>query len=218
MEPTVLLVDDDPGVLNSLRWLLESEGLEVESFQSAQQFLDEYDPKKPGCVVLDVKMPEMDGLELQERMGMQGDHRPIIFVTGHGDVPTSVRAMRAGAVDFLEKPVDDDTLLERVSQAVARDLQRRRREMEKQEIQLRIDKLSPREHEVMQLLYDGKANKQVAAKLGISIQTAAKHRTRVLAKMGVQNDTELIRLLHRVAKERVRNIRMLKGFSTTDKR
>jgi len=194
-QPTVFLVDDDRGALHSLRWLLESEGLAVESFLSASAFLDAYDPRKPGCVVLDVRMPEMDGLELQERMDHQGEHPPIIFVSGHGDVPTCVRAMKGGAVDFLEKPVDDDALLERIRQALARDLQRHRREMEEQEIALRKETLTPREGEVMQLLFDGKMNKQIAGQLSISIQTAAKHRTRVLSKMGVSNETELVRLL-----------------------
>lgn len=194
-KPTVFLVDDDSEALNSLRWLLESEGLAVECFLSAKRFLEAHDPKMPGCLVLDVKMPEMDGPELQERMGRNGDHLPIIFVTGHGDVTTSVRAMKAGAVDFLEKPVDDHALLKLVRQALAKDLQRHRREMERHEVQLRIDTLSPREREAMHLLYDGKTNKQVAAKFGVSIQTAAKHRKRVLSKMGVKNETELIRLL-----------------------
>ena len=195
LKPVVFLVDDDSEALNSLRYLLESDGLEVECFQFAQQFLEAYDPQRPACLVLDVRMPEMDGLALQERLGRLGEHLPIIFVTGHGDVPTAVQAMKGGAVDFLEKPVDDDVLLERVRQALAEDLQRLRREIEQRDIQLRIDALSPRESEVMQLLYDGKANKQVAAQLGISIQTAAKHRTRALSKMGVKNETELVRLL-----------------------
>ncbi len=196
-KPTVFLVDDDPGSRNSMRFSLESEGLSIESFDSAKAFLDIYDPDRLGCLVLDVRMPEMDGLELQRRLEAQGQHLPVIFVTGHGDVPICARAMKAGAVDFLEKPVDHETLLALVRKSLANDQQRHRRELEKRETQLRIEMLTPREREAMQLMNGGKSIKQIATHLGISIQTAAKHRTKVLEKLRIENETALVRLLMR---------------------
>jgi len=197
VKPTVFLVDDDSGSRNSMRFLLESEGLSVEPFDSARTFLEVYDPGRPGCLVLDVRMPEMDGLELQKRLQYLGQHLPIIFVTGHGDVPMCARAMKAGAVDFLEKPVDDETLLALVRKGLADGWQRYQRELEEHATQSRIERLSPREREVMQIMHGGKSIKQIATELGISIQTAAKHRSRVLEKLGIENEAELVRLLMR---------------------
>ena len=199
VKPTVFLVDDDSGSRNSMHYLLESEGISVEPFDSADSFLDVYDPKRPGCLVLDVRMPGMDGLELQKRLQYLGQHLPIIFVTGHGDVPLCARAMKAGAVDFLEKPVDDETLLALVRRCLADGLKRYQRELEVHATQSRIERLSPREREAMQIMQTGKSIKQIATELGISVQTAAKHRTRVLEKLGVDNEAELVRLLMRRA-------------------
>jgi FixJ family two-component response regulator len=140
-------------------------------------------------------MPEMDGLELQKKLQYLEQHLPIIFVTGHGDVPMCARAMKAGAVDFLEKPVDDETLLTLVRKGLADGVQRYRRGLEEHEIQMRIERLSPREREVMQLMHQGKSIKQIASELGIRFQTAAKHRSRVLEKLEIENETELVRLL-----------------------
>jgi FixJ family two-component response regulator len=193
--PTVYLVDDDSGARNSMRFLLESDGFSVEPFGSAREFLEAYDPARPGCLVLDVRMPEMDGLELQKRLQFQGQHLPVIFVTGHGDVPICARAMKAGAVDFLEKPVDDEMLLGLVRKSLTEGLRRHQRTVEEHKLLARIEKLSPRERDVMQLMNGGKPIKQIATDLGISVQTAAKHRTRVLEKLGIENETELVRLL-----------------------
>lgn len=196
-KPTVFLVDDDPGSRNSMRFLLEADGLSVETFDSARAFLEGHDPGRPGCLVLDVRMPEMDGLELQQRLRFGEQHLPVIFVTGHGDVPMCARAMKAGAVDFLEKPVDDDKLLALVRKTLADGLQRHQRELKERETQSRIEKLSPREREVMQLMHGGKSIKQIASELGIRFQTAAKHRSRVLEKLQIENEAELVRLLLR---------------------
>jgi len=192
---TVFLVDDDPAALDSLRWLMETRGFSVEAYCSASDYLDAYDPHKPGCLVLDVRMPEMDGLALQEKLVAIGERIPIIFVTAHGDVASSVQAMKAGAIDFLEKPVDDEVLLKLVQNALEKDSLRRHQEPQKAEIEMRIQRLSPREREVMELLYAGKSMKRIAIEFGITAQTVAKHRTRVLEKMKVAGDTELVRLL-----------------------
>jgi len=198
MQPdaTVFLVDDDPAALDSLCWLLKTHGLKFEAYCSAMDFLDAYDFDKPGCLVLDIRMPEMDGLELQEKLISLGDRLPTIFVTGHGDVSSSVRALKSGAFDFLEKPVDDQALLKAIRKAVEEDHhQRRRWKQEHSDIGARIRRLSPREREVMELLYAGKSMKQIAFELGITFQTVAKHRARVLEKVEVEGDTELVRLL-----------------------
>ena len=194
-EATVFVVDDDPGVLKSMRWLLESEGLPVETYASGPEFLAAYDPNRPGCLLLDLRMPDMDGLELQERLATRGLQPPIIFVTGHGDVPECTAAMKAGAVDFLEKPADDARILEIVQHALEKDRERRSVAATHPETAARLNKLTSREREVMRLLYEGKTIKAVAAQLGIGFQTAAKHRGRVLEKLQVNNEAELIRLL-----------------------
>ena len=195
VKPTVFVVDDDPGMLKSLSWLLESDGLKTETYRSAQELLERYDPDRPGCLVLDLRMPGMNGLELQEWLVAHGIELPIVFVTGHGDVRASVRAMKLGAVDFLEKPLDDEELLRMVRYAIRKDLERRRREQEEREVRSLLASLTEREREVMRMLVDGKPTKQIAHELGISHQTVAKHRVRIFSKLNVQSETELVRLL-----------------------
>jgi len=192
---TVFVVDDDPGALRSTRWLLESEGLPVETYSSAREFLAAYDPDRPGCLILDLKMPEMHGLELQEKLPSRGAHLPIIFISGHGDVPNCAEAMKGGAIDFLEKPVDDKRILTLVRQAVERDHKRRRTIANHSEIAARSERLTPRERDIVRHLHQGYSIKKIAAHFGISFQTVAKHRTRVLGKLGVTNEAELVRLL-----------------------
>lgn len=192
-QATVFVVDDDPGALRSMQWLLESDGLRVETHRSATEFLDKYDPARPGCLVLDVHMQGMNGLELQEKLVADGECPPIIFVTGQGDVRTSVRAMKWGAVDFLEKPITDRMLVRLVHEAIDKDLQRRRIESRQREMRSRIARLTPREREVMHALLDGKPAKRIAIELGISIKTALRHRSRILQKLRVHSVAELVR-------------------------
>jgi FixJ family two-component response regulator len=194
-EATVFVVDDDPGVLKSMRWLLEAFGFEVKTYESAEGILDDYDPERPGCLILDLCMPGMNGLQLQEKLVEDGVGLPIVFVTGHADVPASVRAMKQGAIDFLEKPVSDEELSGLVREAVEKDLERRRVEREQLQIRSRLESLTLRQREVMRMLVDGIPSKQIAASLGISNQTAAKHRTKVLNKLDVSSEAELVRLL-----------------------
>lgn len=192
---TVYLVDDDEGALRSLAWLVRSEGYEIESYTSAWDFLDAYDQTKHGCLILDVRMSEMNGLQLQEELRARGQQIPIVFVTAHGDIPTSVRAIKGGAIDFLEKPVDEGVLLDRVHAAIQRDAEMRRVAALSDEVTVRLGRLTEREMDVLALLYDGFTTKQIAAQLGFSNQTAARHRVRVLLKMEVDNEVDLVRLL-----------------------
>jgi len=192
---TVSVVDDDPGARTSMKWLLESYGLSVETYSSGPEFLDAYDPSRPGCLLLDLQMPKMDGLELQERLLARGVHSPVIFISGHGNVRNCVKAMIAGAVDFLEKPADDEKVLNVVHRSLEKDRQRRCFEASHTEITTRLNRLTPREREVMCLLYEGEAMKNIARRFDISIQTVAKHRTKVLEKLQVRNEAGLARLL-----------------------
>lgn len=192
---TVFVVDDDEAVRDSLALLLRSVELAVATFNSANEFLDSYDPAAPGCLILDVRLPGMSGLELQQRLADDGADLPIVFITGHGDVPMAVRAMRRGAVDFLQKPFSDQELLDRVQQALAEQSQRRQQSESKAEIAQRIRSLTPREHEVMELIVEGLANKVIANRLGTSQRTVEVHRANVMRKM--QADS-LARLVHLV--------------------
>jgi two-component system, LuxR family, response regulator FixJ len=194
-QSTVFLVDDDSAALKSLRWLLESVDLKVESYHSSHELLSAYDPEIPGCLVLDIRMPGMSGLELQDELLRRGCQHPIIFVTGHGDVPTCSKAYRSGAFDFIEKPVNDQALVDLVNRAVAADVARRAREAKRPDLGPNRALLTPREQEVMDLLVDGKSVKQIAVELGVGFPTAARHRSRVLEKMNVGNDVELVRLV-----------------------
>jgi len=169
--------------------------MKVQAYSSAAEYLEAFDAGRPGCLVLDIRMPEMDGLELQQKLASLGELLPIIFVTAHGEVSSSVQAMKAGAFDFLEKPVDNEALLELVQKALERNSQRRLQAPDKAEIEARIQRLTARELEVMELLYAGKSMKKIAIEFGITAQTVAKHRTRVLEKMEVEGDTELVRSL-----------------------
>jgi FixJ family two-component response regulator len=194
-DATVFIVDDDPSAADSLRWLLEADGLQVETYASGRELLDAYDPDRAGCFVLDLRMPEIDGLDLQERLLALSAPPAIIFVTGHGDVPKCVAALKAGAVDFIEKPVHHETILGLVRRALEKDRQCRDAEARHRQTAARLATLTPRGKEVMRLLYEGRSIKLIAAACGIGLQTAAKHRARVLAKLEVENEAELVRLL-----------------------
>ncbi|MGB5162465.1 MAG: response regulator transcription factor [Thermoanaerobaculia bacterium] len=192
---TVFVVDDDEAVRDSLALLLRSVELAVATFSSAHEFLDSYDPAAPGCLILDVRLPGMSGLELQQRLADDGADLPIVFITGHGDVPMAVRAMRRGAVDFLQKPFSDQELLDRVQQALAEQSQRRQQSESKAEIAQRIRSLTPREHEVMELIVEGLANKVIANRLGTSQRTVEVHRASVMRKMQADSVARLVHLV-----------------------
>ena len=192
-KPTVFLVDDDDAVRDAVSMLLDSVGLQVRCFDSAQRFLDEYDATA-GCLVLDVAMPGMTGLELQEELNKSGIRIPIIFITGHGDVPMSVRAIKQGAVDFVEKPADDDELLEKIQQAIKLDRELRGEDAQRSEVVDRFNRLTPREQQVMAEVAAGNSNKEIAINLDISHRTIEIHRARVMEKMGADSLPDLIRM------------------------
>ncbi|KPK03430.1 MAG: histidine kinase [Gemmatimonas sp. SG8_28] len=190
----VYVVDDDPAVLDAIRLLLRSVGLRSQTFESAAAFLDAFDRDQHGCLVLDVRMPSMSGIDLQEKLQEIGATIPIVFVTAHGDIPMAVQAVKAGALDFIPKPFRDQDLLDRVQQAIAIDTQQRREQEEKLSVSARYNALSPREREVLELVVAGKANKVIAADLGISQRTVEIHRARVMQKMGADSLPDLVRL------------------------
>jgi len=190
--PTVFVVDDDPAVLRFITFLVKSNGRAVESFSSAKEFLDRYDPERPGCLLLDVRMPGMGGLELQECLARRNIEIPIIVMTAHSDVPIAVRALKAGALDFLEKPLDGDTLLDRIDQAFAQDAAIRENRQERQRLLARVSTLTQRELEIMQLTVAGSLNdKEIAARLNISPKTLSAHRRRILKNMQCRSFVEL---------------------------
>ncbi len=190
---TVFVIDDHGGIRKSLRYLMESTGLDVEVFECAEDFLGAYQPTRPGCVVSDVYMPGMTGVELLEKLAGKGDFRPAILISGQGDIPTAVQAMKVGAVDFLEKPFEDDELLERVQQCVRMDTEWRTWRAEAIDILERMDTLSPREREVMDLVVDGNSTKEIARLLEISPKTVEIHRGHVMRKMRVRSSLELVK-------------------------
>lgn len=191
----VFVVDDDAAVLDSLRFLIESVGLRVRTFSSADEFLAAYTPDQPGCLVLDIRMPGMSGLELQEQLAKRGYTLPVIIITAHGDVPSAVRAMHAGAVDFMSKPFNDQSLLDRVHQALAKDARTRRDEAVRAAIAAKVALLTPREREVMDLVVSGMSNKGIAAQLQLSAKTVETHRARVMEKMEAGSVAELVRMV-----------------------
>lgn len=194
-EPTVFIIDDDPDALDSLHCLLESVGLRTQTYTSPAAFLGEYDPQRPGCIVLDLRMPEMSGLDVQLELLNRGAQTPVIIVTGHGDVLMCATAFKAGAVDFIEKPANHQLLLSHIQRAIDQDRRRREAQLDVNDLESRLDLLTPREREVMELLVAGYTLKRIAGDLGISTQTAAKHRSRVLEKMQVSTDVELVRIV-----------------------
>ena len=194
-DATAFIVDDDQAVARSLRWLIETVRLKVETFASAQAFLDGYDAAKPGCLVLDVRMPGMSGLELQERLAARrGHHAPIIFITGHGDVQMAVRAVQAGAFDFVEKPFNDQDLLDRIQRAIAFDTEQRGREVQRAQLRALFASLTPREREVLDRVVECLSNKAIANSLGLSAKTVEVHRAKVMEKLHARSLSDLVKL------------------------
>lgn len=194
-EPTVFVVDDDEAMRKSLRRLMESVGLAVETHSSADGFLDSYDPARPGCLILDIRMPGMSGLELQDRLGTDRIHIPVIIISAHGDVEKVVRAMKSGALDFIKKPYKGKVLLTRIREALQLDRRIRREEAERADVAARLARLTPREREVMALLVIGKPAKRIAFELGLSRKTVDVHRGHVMTKMQVDSLVELARMI-----------------------
>jgi FixJ family two-component response regulator len=191
--PTVFIVDDNPGLRASLGALMESAGLAVEAYASAEEFLAAFDPAKPGCLLLDVRLGRASGLDLQERLRQRRVQLPIIIITGYANVPTSVRALKAGAFDFLQKPTSPDVLLDRVRCAVEADRRERERMRDQAAIDERVARLTPRERQVMKLLVEGCTSKEIATRLRLSTRTVEGHRRMVLSKMGVASAAQLVR-------------------------
>jgi len=193
-EATVFVIDDDPAVRESLQWLIESVGLSVETYATAQEFLDAFDRGRPGCLVLDVRMPGISGLDLQDQLASQQVRIPVIIITGHADVPMAVRAMKAGVVDFIEKPFSDELLLDRIRAALELDARIRVNQSHRSEVEAYFAQLTPREREVMGLVVGGKSNKQIAADLGLSQKTVEVHRAHVMQKMHAESLAELVQM------------------------
>lgn len=194
-QATVFIVDDDSDVRRAVSLLVRSVDLDAVSFSSAQEFLDKYDDQKPGCLILDVRMPGMTGLQLQQEMAARGIRLPVIFVSAHGEIPTATAVIRAGAVDFIPKPFSPQTLLERIHEAISIDHEQRRAHSLVQEVESRVAALTDREREIMQYLMQGESTKVIASRLGISPKTVDNHRAKVLEKMVVDNTTQLARLV-----------------------
>lgn len=190
----VFIVDDDEALRDSLCWLLESADLRVETHDSANSFLQSYYPGQSGCLLLDVRMPGMNGLELQEQLESRGVRLPVVIMTGHGDVAMAVRALKAGAMDFIEKPFDDELLLASIRRALALDTEQRKSRATQAEILARLAHLTRREHQVMELVTIGKANKQIASELNVSAKTVEAHRAHVMEKMQAKSLAELVRM------------------------
>ena len=196
---TIFVIDDDPLVLKGVERLLKSVGYFTETFPSAKEFLaSDYRSEGPACLVLDVKMPGLSGFDLQEEISAASYAMPIIFITGHGDIPSSVRAMKKGAVDFLSKPFEDQDLFDAISVALKKDSKNRSVLSERENIQQRLDQLTLREYEILTFVITGVLNKQIAKTLNISEKTVKAHRAKVMAKMGVNSVAELVRIVEKV--------------------
>jgi FixJ family two-component response regulator len=198
-DATVFIVDDDQAMRTSLQWLIEATGLSVQTYASADVFLASYYPGRAGCLLLDVRMPGMSGLELQSYLAREGYRLPVILITGHGDVAMAVKAMKAGAMDFIEKPFHDEDLLRSIHHALEFDQKHRATRSAKADIAMRLAELTPREHEVMAMVTEGKSNREIAATLGVSAKTVEAHRARVMEKMRAESLAELVRMALLVA-------------------
>ena len=197
-QSVVFVIDDDSSVRSALRSLIRSVGLQVELYASTREFLQSKRPDVPSCMVLDIRLPGTGGLEFQRQLAESGIHIPIIFITGHGDIPMSVRAMKAGAVEFLTKPFRDQDLLDAIHLCVERDRERRQQEADLAVLRQRFDSLSPREREVVGLVVSGMLNKQIAAQLGTTENTIKAHRSRAMDKMQAQSLPELVTIVQRL--------------------
>jgi RNA polymerase sigma factor (sigma-70 family) len=196
--PVVFVVDDDPSVRSSLKFLLSSVGLQVESFESAETFLQRKAPDSPSCLVLDVRLRGLSGLDFQRELAAREIRIPIVFVTGHGDIPMSVRAMKDGAIEFLTKPYRDQDLLDAIRIALERDRTRREQEKDLTDLQQRFDSLTPREQEVISKVVSGMLNKQIAGELGTAENTVKVHRSRAMEKMNAQSFADLVRMIEKL--------------------
>lgn len=194
-EPRVFVIDDDQEVRNALELLMESVGLPASTYESAQAFLDAFDPGLPGCIVLDVRMPGMSGMDLQARLVAEKLHPPVVIITGHGDVPMAVRAVQAGAVDFIEKPFNDQALLDSVHKAIEQDARHRGEASRLSELVKRHESLTPREREVLKLVASGQRNKVIAADLNVTQSTVEAHRAKVMEKMDAHSLSDLMRMV-----------------------
>jgi RNA polymerase sigma factor (sigma-70 family) len=196
--PVVFVVDDDPSVRSSLKFLLGSVGLQVEGFDSAETFLQRRPPDAPSCLVLDVRLRGLSGLDFQRELAARNIRIPIVFVTGHGDIPMSVRAMKAGAIEFLTKPYRDQDLLDAVRIALERDRARREQEKDLTDLRQRFESLTPREQEVISMVVLGMLNKQIAGELGTAENTVKVHRSRAMEKMNAQSFADLVRMVEKL--------------------
>jgi FixJ family two-component response regulator len=193
-DATVYIVDDDPDMRDSLAWLLRTVGLRVQAFGSADEFLRGFAPNGPGCLVFDVRMPGSSGLDLYEDLVRRGQGMPVIFITAYADVPMAVRAMKSGAVEFVEKPFNRQTFLEKVQRAIKDDAERRRVLAERTAVQLRFRRLTAKEREVLDMIKEGRPNKMIAASLGISARAVEMRRAGLMKKLGARSVVELMRL------------------------
>lgn len=199
IDSIVYVIDDDPSVRDAIKSLIRSVGMNIETFASAQEFMSCKRPEAPGCLVLDVRMPGLSGLDLQRELTDARINIPIIFITGHGDIPMSVRAMKAGAVEFLTKPFRDQDLLDAIAQAIDRDRDQRKQQADVADLRNRFEQLTPREREVMDLVVAGLLNKQIAIRLGISEITVKLHRHQVMEKMKADSLAELVRMSEKLS-------------------
>ena len=197
-DQTIFVVDDEPDVRAALSMLIKSVGLKPEIYETPQDYLDAYDPERTGCLVLDMRMPGMSGLELQSKLASMGLHPPIIMISGHGEISNAVQAVQSGAIDFLQKPVSDQLLLDRIQQALRLDTENRKKFYECQELEKRYATLTPREREVMQGAITGKLNKIIADELNVSTRTVEIHRAHVMEKMQAPSFSTLVNMSNRI--------------------
>ncbi len=195
IKQTVFVVEDDPSVRKALALLIQSVGLDVRTYESGFGFLGEYDPSVPGCLILDLRMPKLSGLEVQQELLTRGIDLPIVFITGHGDVKVAVQALKRGAVDFVEKPFSDQLLLDAVQRAIELDCEARARHAGVQDMEVRLSALTPREREITEMVVDGKASKQIARELDISQKTVEVHRSHIMKKVKARCVADLVRMV-----------------------